>query len=416
MFALNLSYNLGVADDVDGLKSAIALAAGNYEYRLDSLPEFPKLLIDPQLYLSGLDVKLCKNVCEKLATYSWFQIPGIPKLQPNQKKAEYQELVSAAIETNWKSTVPSNVYDSCSTSIQYQVLKKCSQIILPSPLITAREDEAAAQAAWLDEGLKAATDLDTVQPLIATVAIDEQILNSTCFLPGGYLDTLVDQYTARPGIAGVYIVISQTHKRQPYASSDLVNHAYMSLVKKFASSGLENIIVNFADLFGIACIGAGATLVATGNSQSSRTLSFKNFEPSTGGMALPHFFSRYSLSEYLSEAELSIVAQKKLLRRIEDVTVYSKPLIDALKSGSTAASVPAWAESRSNVTASKKHFLKCLCELLNSIRLQTDRKAYIRNMLEDAEMVQSFLKQKINNSFPAKRAPVEKWIECIDKN
>jgi hypothetical protein len=203
VFLLNLAYHLGVGAEIDGINSAIVLPAENHSYRFDGLPEHSKLLMDPQLYLAGLDIGTCQKTCEHLATYPWFQINDIPSLEDGQKKTDFRKLVATAIAGKWRGRIPEDVFASCFSAVQFQVANKCTHIILPSPLITAREDEAAIQAEWLDEGLRAIEEIEPTQPVLATVAIDEGALNESCFADGGFLDTVVDQYSAREGYAVV---------------------------------------------------------------------------------------------------------------------------------------------------------------------------------------------------------------------
>lgn len=413
MLLLNLGYDLGIGADIDGISGAIALSAKNYSYRFEDLHEYQKLLIDPQLYLSSLDPATCLGTCAHLATYPWFQTPNIPTLEEGQKKPEFQKKVKDLTTKNWSRQLPQNIYDSCLSAITFQSKHKCTHIILPSPLITEREDEGALQAEWLDQGLRAVADTDQPRPVIATVALDEGVLNATVFSPAGFLDTIVDQTSSRPGLNGVYIVICQTQKRPTYGTPEIVNKAYSHLVSKFASTGLENIILNFADVFGATCIAKGATQVAIGPGQASRTLCLKNYEESGGGGAFPHFFSRKTISEYLSEEDLDKVVQKNLWKRIEDVTEFSRPLVDALRVGGSASKVPTWAESKSNIGAARKHFVKSLNQLFSDLNADGDRKTAVENWLEDADMLQSYLAKKIGSSFPERRAPVEMWLKLI---
>jgi len=413
MFLLNIGYDLSSGADINNIEGAVVLPSKNYSYRLADLREFPKLFIDPQLYLSSLSVENCLTPCAHLATYSWFQVPDIEQLQEGENKPEYQKKIKEIVPKKWTARIPIDILASCTSAIEFQNAHKCSHIILPSPLITMREDEAAVQAQWLDTGLNAYQALDISKPVLASVALDEAVLSSTSYVPGGFLDTIVDQVSSRPGISGVYIVICQTHRRGPYQSSENVNRAYLYLAKKFANTGLENIIVNFADVFGITCISQGATLVAIGSGQSERNISLKSFEDG-GGAAIPHFFSRHSICEYQSESDLKQIIKQSLWRRIEDQTEFSRPLVEAIRAGRDASTVPTWAEGKSNTAQAKKHFVKSVQNILHDLQNDGDRNAFIMNWLEDAEMIQTYIASKVDKHFPERAAPVSRWLSLLN--
>src|SRR5690606_33689142 len=94
-------------------------------------------------------------------------------------------------------------------AIETQAEIGCSSVILPAPMLTAREDEGASTVEWTRAGVGAAKSLGCTLPLLATVALDERVLNDAAFNPLGYLDAIVSQVSACPGISGVYIVIAQ---------------------------------------------------------------------------------------------------------------------------------------------------------------------------------------------------------------
>ena len=165
---------------------------------------------------------------------------------------------------------------------------RVSFVILPSPLITEREDEAQTQAQWLDAGLDAARNLEVEQPVLATIVLHEAVLNDTSFDPTGFLNTIIDQVTARENVDGVYVVVAQDGGAAHLFEADVrVLRAYLHIVRSCVDRQYETIITNFADVFGLLCMGAGATAVASEPSHSLRRLSMAGFHEQGGGHALP---------------------------------------------------------------------------------------------------------------------------------
>lgn len=361
MFALNEGFQWG-STNFPNLEGAIYLAQGNDVERMRRSPHgnFAWKLFDPQLYLAGLTGDDSATICARLASHPWFGIDEVPGFDSgDQKKRDWQKQMQDFVRANWPGIAPDeDKRAGCAISaVAFQADLGCTHILAPSPLIAEREDEAEACALWIDAALDAATELETGQPVIATVAVSESVLNDASFNEGGFLDTVVDQVTSRDGLGGVYIVVAQTQARHPLSAPSSVTRTYAHLASAFANFGFEFVFVNFADAFGAACLGLGATGFATGRSQASRRLCLAAMLDEGGGLPLPHLYSRRVVAEFLSEREMEVVAQRNLLPHVRDITPYSQDLFQALDAGREISTVPAWAESKNNVTTAKKHLI-----------------------------------------------------------
>lgn len=415
MFFQNVGYRWPVLTDDTTGKGLLFLPSGNDRLRFnDSLPDSQRLF-DPQLYLSTLDAKTCQGVCARLSSYPWFGVAGIPEPQNFEGKKAWQEAVEKAVLSAWKRTLPTDIKKACTDAIRFQLGMGCAFVILPAPLISAREDEAQTEAAWLDAALEAAIELDVACPMVGTVAISEAVLNEQCFESGGFLETVIDQLSSREGIDGVYIVIAQTHANHPFESKSLVSRAYVHLARGFSKAGLELVITNFADVLGLACIGAGGTGFATGPSQSLRRLSLDGFQEKGGGLPLPHFYSHKIVGELLSQTDMNAIRDKKLLRRVNDLTPYSKDLLDALDQKRSAADIAPWTQSKNNMGAAQKHFLaRMSSEAERLTKLATsERLSQVRDWLEDADVNAGYLSRKLK--VEGRLAPVSDWLEIFDE-
>lgn len=361
MFALNEGFKW-FSTSFTNLEGAVYLASGNDAERMRRSPQanFTWKIFDPQLYLAGLAGEESAKICARLASYSWFGLDGVPEFDSGEQgRRAWQQAMQAFVRDNWRGSAPDEdeLAGCAASAVAFQADLGCTHILAPSPLIAEREDEAESCALWIDASLDAAAELETGQPIIATVAISEAVLNNASFNEGGFLDTVVDQVTSRDGLGGVYIVVAQTQALHPLSAPTIVTKAYAHLTQAFANFGYEFVFVNFADVFGIACLGLGATGFATGRSYSLRRLCLASMLDESFGLPLPHLYSHRAIAEFLSEREMEVIAQRNLMSRVRDITPHSQDLFQALTAGRQISTVPAWAESKNNVTAAARHFI-----------------------------------------------------------
>jgi len=421
MFMLNIAYKKTLLSSLDAVQGATILPCGNSFISLGNIPhlEAKRIMFDPQLYLSDLDVSDCKKVCARLASYPYFDIPGIPDIKDYSGDLNgYKKKILQEIEKLWKSKKLGNIHNVCRRVIELQLKIPCTHIILPCPAIRDREDEAKIQADWLDEAVVAAEELYVGQPLLATVAICDSELNENSFKENGFLDTVVDQVTSREGIDGVYIVIIQNNNDHPFKINQLIARSYFHLCNAFGQIGYSTIYPNFADVLGLICLGLGATDFGTGQSFQLRKMSYTSFKDSGFGKAFPHYYSHKSMVEFRSETDLQYIVEKKLVGRIADITPFSRPLINELKkSDGSASNLPSWAESQNNTATSHLHFLHRLA--LEEKRLKnmdlSSRQLLLREQLESAAANTLFIRKRLGkNKIKGNIIPAEEWLDLFD--
>jgi hypothetical protein len=420
MFLLNLGYRWSHLEDVQG---AVLLPSGNSCERLarTGSPELQTILFDPQLYLSGLGANDCAGVCARLAGYPWFGITGMPEFDSaTMKRRDWDRQMEAAVPKLWRGAPPEDIAAAARSAVEFQSSLSCTHIILPAPLATEREDEAETLGQWLDEGLTAAADLEIAQPVLATVAWAESVLNDSVFAEAGFLDAVVDQVISREGLGGVYIAVALTHSDHPLDIDKTVLRAYAHLIRGFAARGFDWIVPNFCDVFGVVCMGLGARGFASGPSQSLRRLSLAGFRDEGGGIPLPHFYSNKVIAELLTETDLKQIVARQLVKRIEDRTPYSQSLMTELKKkGGSAANVPAWAESQNNLATSQQHFIaRMATEEAQLGQLgPTERIERIDDWLEEASANQLYIRKKLGNvSLKGRAAASDDWLEVLRAN
>ena len=415
MFFLNRGYKWMYGEQVQGV--ALLASANGYEKLIRRThPDCQRLLFDPQLYLSSLDADNRTKTCARLASHPWFGIEG-PEFDSGQRKLkEWENEMREVVPDIWSGQPPSSIDEASVSAIEFQLSLSCSDVIIPTPLIVEREDEATALAAWLDAGIDAAADLEIGEPLLATVALQDIVLNEAVFDEAGFLDAVVDQVTSREEIDGVYLLVAHTTQSHPFKLGENVARAYLHLASAFAAAG-KDCITNFADTFGLVCMAEGATGFASGQSQSLRRLSLDGFRDRGGGVAVPQFYSHRCAAEFSSETDLSKIQEVGLLRRVADETPFSQALMRRLRAGGAAGELPAWAESRNNLTAAQKHFLHRLVveeKALAGVSVE-DRFDRVMNWLEDAAANALYIQTRLESSVGKAGlfAPSEEWRELL---
>lgn len=421
MFLLNVGSRWNLATGVGEVRGAVFLASSNTHVRFtrNARPELARLMIDPQLYLAGLAVRSCAKVCSRLATHPWFCVPNQPVFDSDTMKVrEWERAAATATAAHWPGSAPTgdDVADACAAAIECQLGFGCTDVILPTPLLDEREDAGGLLGEWLDAGLAAAEDQEVGQPVLATIAISQATLNNEAFDGGGFLEAVVDQVTARDGLAGVYIVVGLTGSgMHPFETPAPPLQAYLHLAHAFREARCETIILNFADVFGFVGMAVGATDIATGPSQSTRRLCLNAFRDDGGGIAVPHYYSHRVVGEFASERDLDRIVKARLFRRISDPTGYCEDLLEELASGGSAASVGAWAESQNNIAQAQRHFIARLA--IEGARLQgmspKKRRAAIEDLLEEAEATALLIQRRVGNEV-GRLAPVDAWRDLLD--
>lgn len=426
MYLLNLGHRWTLLG-TEGVQGVVMLPSRNSLVRLQRTPrpDSQAVLLDPQLYLAGLSAIDCTKVCANLASFPWFGVPEMPEFDSGaQTRSDWNQEMRDQVVQRWRGAEPedANIESACRTAIEVQLQMACTHVILPSSLITEREDEAQRQADWLDSALRVAKDLDVSQPIIATVALHDGVINDAGFEPGGFLDVIVDQITSREGLDGVYIVVAQSAFEHPFQSGLRVLKAYGHLSRAFGAAGSDTIITNFTDAFGLACTALGATAMASGQSHSLRRLSLLDFRDAGGGRAIPYFYSHRIVAELATETDLDSLVARRLLRRVEDVTSYSQALMVELSRPGpppgSARNLPPWAESQNNLTTAHRHLVSRMAqEQARLARLAVpDRVEMVRDWLETATANVLYINTRLQpDTLRGCVAPTSDWLRVFDE-
>jgi len=419
MFFLNLGYqwNLAALPEVDNV---ILLPSGSDWERLKTVQrgQFQRVLMDPQLYLAGLDPSKCARTCSRLASCPWFCVPNLPHFnQDKQGLLEWRSSLQEKIEEKWLQQPPEGdeILSACSLSMEFQVQMGCSYIICPSPLISNRETGAALLGDWLDSSIQVFKNKEIGQPLLASVVVDENEIKENAEELSGFLDSLIAQVTARFEFSGVYVVIVQTHTNHPFQMGDKAVAAYLYLASAF-NKAFDVVLLNFADIIGYISLGCGASDFATGASLPHRRMTHENYIEEGGGKAFPNFYSHKCGAEFRSEKHLDEIVKNNLVRRIIDHTQYSEPLMKELKRGGSASAIVPWAEAQNNYRTAHKHYIARISQESRKVgKLPLDdRSSLISEWLEDVDVNQVYLKEKLGRELGT-QIPASDWSQRLNE-
>ena len=363
MYYSNLAYKWGVTWPVGegvcvaawGVNSAQAFARDT----LDPIAEPDSRIFDPQLYLLTLEYPECDRAVRRLSTYPWIN-PNITPYDEGVSITEWEDQETEQILTEWPYALPQDraeILERSRRCIEFQIEFGVNSLILPSPLLSDQESDYSYELDWLDAGIEAVPD-DCDLPIFATLAISDNCLVHRVPADNELLRSFVDQITARD-IDGLYIVLEQSvGGSTTYLRDRNVAWSLLSICHDVGVRSDLQVIINYADAFGLVCLAAGASIFISGPTTRSRRLCLSDYESRGGGGAFPRLHSSSMLIDLLPERDIqNKILPARLIRLISlDRTSYSAPLIDALSAGHPLATIPEWHERVNNRTASDGHY------------------------------------------------------------
>ncbi|MHB8867547.1 MAG: hypothetical protein ACYC6T_03545 [Thermoleophilia bacterium] len=330
-------------------------------------------LFDPNSYLWELDRNGCARAVACLESYPW-----IPE---------------ASARTELSSMSDDQVLEILRTAADWQTARGVSRVILPTPLVSDAGAPLDEFLRWLDLGAGLARELD--RPALLSLGLSEVAI-------GASFGTVLDQITAREDAPGVYAFVETSRSSGSVAVSQEVARMLL-MTSYFVGKRLgREVVINFADTFGLASLSVGALAFAGGYERKCRRLDFEHFEERDGGGAFPKFFALGTTAYYRPERDMQRLRDGRLLRLLNaDRTAASTALFDALEAGRGAEDVPEWRESRGNVGAAKAHLIERMCSAADELTRIPDgpgKVAWTLDWLQDAERDVAYLNSRFENA------------------
>ena len=375
-FYVPARYQMKLPGNTTGVDGGIIVPSGIAFHTLDrrrietAHPHMTNRLLDPQIYLAGLNAVTSRKPCMNLASYGWF-----PLAQPieqydsgRQRQGEWAREVQSNIHNIWQPSLPvepADVEQLARRCLQVQSDTGCEALILPSPLTVDQTTDYAAELAWLDIGMRLAQGVDSSLPCLASVAISDVCLRSLDPWDNGLIDMIIDQVSSREP-DGVYIVLEQANESGYYCAHPRTVGALLRLVNGMKRGGVGRVVVGFAGMAGFLALLVGADAWSAGWYRGERRLKLADLDDSTG-RAHPTYYSHAFAGEFHLDQDLDNICQQGLLPRITDETQASEPLLRALRGGRHVKDVAEWEYRPANVTTCREHFLMAAIRETNVI-------------------------------------------------
>jgi hypothetical protein len=406
----NVGYQRGLPDPnvLDGVVAHTA--AVDSARSTDELVSSGEILFDPNVYLWGLDCEDAVRTCAYIATYPWIPIE-VPTLDDfDGKRREWINLgVLPAIESHWPPTIPADLEKMVRECLQWQYDAGATILIAPAPLITQVHEGLTEYARWLAASASQATQFD--RPVLMTVAFSE-----VCFplVQEGLLDLL----SADRLLDGLYVVMETTHT-SPYVASPALAEALLELSYHLGHRQGREVIINYADAFGLACLAVGATGIVAGYGLKYRRFSLSDYSGGGGG-PYPRFASLRTFCRYLASADMERIRDEDLLSEfVSDSTPASEPLLLALSSGQSANDVLGWETERNRTAAAKAHYVQQLRMAVDEIASLGDvesRVGRMRQLMLRADSMNSLLRETFDGEpLDEDGAHVRLWRHALSR-
>ena len=375
MFLYNLRYQWAITSgEAQGaVLHAVGCTKDEVESRTFPATQESFVLLDPDAYLWGLDGSTAERAVERLDSYPWTPTGPGRENPPVLTDAE----VKAAI----------------SDSAQWQLARGCARAILPTPALSDPAAEIDEFLRWLDTATEVSKEVD--RGCLVTLCVSDVAIRS-------HLERLLDQLTARSDLPGLYVMADTSGGSGTGAIGPDVARLLLQCSYLVGHRMEREVVVNFADSFGLACLAVGATAFGGGYEQKARRLDTGSYAPREGGGAFPRFFSLATTAYYRSRMDLERIRDARLLRLIEgDTTDPSEALFDALRSGRSTDAVPDWREARNNVSAARRHLIALMngaVERVNSLPRIGERCRFALNWLQEAERNVIYLNSRLETT------------------
>lgn len=398
-------YNRGHFSGIEGVNpGGVVLCTSAIDFtrlsRKSDAYSTEMILLDPQLYLCSLDSKDCKPTYDKIVSYPWLK-KDEPQITGSKIKKVSAATTSCAVAADpIKLPVADVDILACIKScLEVQRGFGATHLIVPTPLATAREDQFSEQLKWLK--LSSTLKEEYELPFLATIALaDETLLNCT-FDENLMIQTILDNAAVMPHIDGYYVLVERDSTSIQVTEVD-VARALLELSYNLGQLQEKTVVINFADVFGLVCMAAGASAFGSGYTTKERRLSFDDFIQRGGGMALPRYYSNTLIGDFYSERDINKIVKLKLLRYITgDIkTTHSRSLMDALSRKIKISTVQAWKETRSNTATAARHRVDCLVEqanVLGAIDNFENRLTEMFAWIQEAESKMEYLKSRLKD-------------------
>lgn len=367
MFYYNAKYGFSVEAPsagliAGGIIAASAILAGELRHRdFRRYPYLQQRLLDPQLYMAGIDRDLDAKKVVRLASYPWFINPSIPEYDSRVHASPkwWKDTFGEALLQAWNGQIPSSPADlerAVRGAVRLQTRLGCTGIILPGPLTTIADQSFDTETRWIDCGAEICAEERVSLPVFATVALSEAVLHGVPPAQHPLIHTISNQISTRREISGIYIVVEQAEANSYVWTSRDALRAILMLIDDIVRGAGKQAIVNYFGTFGAVAAAAGAQVWSSGYYLSQRRLNLSALQ----GRARPRYYSIRLAGDIGVENDLKRLCEAGLGDRLITGTTADHGLRRALAAGMDTSSVPEWQYTNSNIGAASRHYTELL--------------------------------------------------------
>jgi hypothetical protein len=367
MYYNNALYKFKLPDEAPDSVAGSVLNASSMcsaQFMRRDFRRYPYLqhrVFDPQLYLAGLDRNGARETVAKLATWPWFvrDVAAVYDSTEHGTLKQWEERFQPDLIRAWPgrpATDPAQITQVVRECIKTQVELGCEAIILPSPLTTIAATDYELETAYLDVGISEANELQVNVPVLATVALTDNLLRGSSPLEHPLLHTISSQIAARDRLAGAYIVLEQANEAGYACTSRESVLSMLLLVDDFTRGAAKTVYVNFMGNFGAVLSAAGAAVWSSGYYLSQRRLQLAHFDDAGGGPAYPRLYSLRLAGDIGLERDLPAAHAAGLTEHVVTRTGPSERVRRALVSNSYPEAVPDWQYRPNNIGTAASHY------------------------------------------------------------
>jgi len=426
MLYLNVRYKFAAPDNAGPVAGGIIAASA---MPMDQLMrrDFRKhtylqhRLLDPQLYLSGIDSNVARGPVVNLVTFPWFAKHAVPAYDSDKhgtlakwKSKHSDELVAA-----WKRAPPvrADMEAAARAAVQCQLDLGCNAVILPTPLTTVATQHFQTETEWIDVGLAVCKELRVTLPVFATVALSDTVLRGVPPHEHPLLHTITNQIASREQLAGAYLVLEQTGDDQYVCTVRDSLMALMVVTDDLVRGASRQVIANYLGTFGAVLAGAGASIWSSGYYLSQRRMKLADFDEKMG-LAKPRYFSMPLAGDVGVDKDLPWLLAKGLADRVFTKTTAGEVVQAALAAGTYPHSVPQWEFRPNNIQAAASHYTEAVSRFGAALRSWEPRKRVevVHRWLAGAvRLVDAFKDAGLAKSYSTELIHQRVWLDVFEE-
>jgi hypothetical protein len=359
-------FQMAVPEGLQGITGGVIMPAGIAMHTVTrrniakKYPHLARRLLDPQLYLIGLNPATSRKVCANLASYPWFPVKDREPFESgkHKKQSEWKKDLMQTIHQDWEGVLPTadaEINDAIRLCLEFQKSVGVEALILPTPLTGSAQSAYDVELNWLDKGLALAKQVAPELAVYASIALSDTAVRGDDPWANPLLEIIIDQLTSRE-ITHAYVVLEQANENGYYCTHFNTIGALLRLTDGLKRGGVGRVFMGYAGVAGLMTLAAGADAWCTGWYRGERRLKLADLEDARG-MANPTYYAHPLAGEFHMEKDLDRGVAAGFLPRLTDATPASKGLLAALKAKKSSNDVPEWKYSQSNTAASIEHFL-----------------------------------------------------------